>query len=114
MWLRTSKTGPETGARPSTLRVVAAAIALNHKVAGFDATFRYGAARAVLDKLTREEFPGPSRALPLDLDCYLAIRKTAQEWLERAASASSRGAVDIASGLMRDARRRLSEAVALT
>ena len=41
----------------STLRVAAAAIARNHKVAGFDVTFRHGTARAALDKLTREEVP---------------------------------------------------------
>ena len=66
--------------------------------------------------------PPTSRALPLDLNCYLAIRKTAHEprWgrggrLERAASARNRGAVDIAMiGLMRDARLRVSEAAALT
>ena len=59
--------------------------------------------------------------MPLDLDCYLAIRKTAQEprsgrggRMERAANARRRGAVDIAMiGLMRDARLRVSEAAAL-
>ena len=87
----------ETGARPSTLRVAAAAIARNHKVTGFWVPSLFGAARAVLDKLTREEVPGPSRELPLDLNCYLAIRKTAHEprpdrggRLERAASARNR------------------------
>ena len=112
----------ETGVRPSTLRVVAAAIARNHKDAGFDAPVHHGVARTVLDELTRYEAPVPSRALPLDLDCYLAIRKTAHKprWgrggrLERAASARRRGASDVAMiGLMRDARLRVSEAAELT
>ena len=112
----------ETGARASTLRVVAAAIARNHKDAGFDVPVHHGVARAVLDELARDDAPGPSRALPLDLDCYLAIRKTAYKprWgrggrLERTANARRRGAMDVAMiGLMRDARLRLSEAAALT
>ena len=112
----------ETGARPSTLRVVAAAIARNHKDAGFDAPVHQGVARTVLDDLTQDDAPGASRALPLDLGCYLAIRKTASEprWgrggrLERITSARRRGAMGIAMiGLMRDARLRVSEAAALT
>ena len=90
----------ETGARHSTLRV-AAAIARNHKDAGFDVLVQRDIARAVLDRLTREEVPGSSRALPLDPNCYLAIRKTAQEprpgrggRLERVASARSRAQGD--------------------
>ena len=112
----------ETGARPSTLRVMAAAIARNHKDAGFGAPVHQGVARTVLDDLTHDVAPGASRTLPLDLGCYLAIRKTASEprWgrggrLERTTSARRRGAVDIAMiGLMRDARLRVSEATALT
>ena len=112
----------ETGARPSTLRVVVAAIARNHREAGFDVPVRHGVARNVLDELTRDDAPAPARALPLDLDCYLAIRKTAHQprWgrggrLERATSARRRGAMDVAMmGLMRDARLRVSEAAELT
>ena len=112
----------ETGARPSTLRVAAFAIARNHRDAGFDVPIHRGIARTVLDELTRDEGPGPARALPLDLACYLAIRKTAHEprWgrggrMERTASARRRGAVDVAMiGLMRDARLRVSEAAELT
>ena len=112
----------ETGARPSTLRVAAAAIAHNHRHAGFDVPVHRGVARIVLDDLARDDAPGPVRALPLDLDCYLAMRKTARQprWgrggrPERAASARRRGAVDIAMiGLMRDARLRVSEAAELT
>ena len=112
----------ETGARPSTLRVVAAAIARNHRDAGFDVPVHHGVARNVLDELTRDDAPGPTRALSLDLECYLAIRKTAHQprWgrggrKERAASARRRGALDIAMiGLMRDARLRVSEAAELT
>ena len=40
----------ETGARPSTLRVVAAAIARNHKDAGFDVPVDHSVARTVLDR----------------------------------------------------------------
>ena len=113
---------PETGARPSTLRVAAAAIARKDKNAGFDVPVHHGVARTVLDELTRDEGPRPSRALPLDLDCYLVIRKTAEEprWkrsgrLERAASARNRGAVDVPMiGVMRDATLRMREAAALT
>ena len=112
----------DTGARPSTLRVAAAAIARNHKEAGLDVPLHHGIARSVLYELTQDESLGPSRALPLDLSCYLAIRKTAQEprWgrggrLERTATARSRGAVDVAMiGLMRDARLRVRAAAALT
>ena len=68
----------DTGARPSTLRVVAAAIARNHLDAGFDVPVHRGIARTVLDELTRDDAPGPTRALPLDLECYLAIMKTAR------------------------------------
>ena len=76
----------------------------------------------MLDELTRDEVPGPTRALPLDLDCYLAIRKMAHQprWgrggrMERTASAHRRGAVDVAMiGLMRDARLRVSEVAELT
>ena len=75
----------ETGARPSTLRVAAAAIARNHKDAGFDVPVHHGVARTALDDLTRDEAPRPSRALPLDLNCYLAIWKTAHERTARAA-----------------------------
>ena len=53
-----------TGARPSTLRVVAAAIARNHRDAGFDAPIHRGAARTVLEELTQEDSPRPARAAP--------------------------------------------------
>ena len=112
----------DTGARPSTLRVAAAAIARSHKDAGFDVPLHQGVARTVLDELTKDDNPGPNRALPLDLDCYLAIRNTAQRprggrggRLERTSNARRRGALDIAMiGLMRDARLRVSEAADLT
>ena len=111
----------ETGARPSTLRVAAAAIARNHRDAGFDEPVQRGVARTLLYEVTRGEAPGPTRALPLDLDCYLAIRNTAHKprcgrggRLERTANARRRGAMDVAMiGLMRDARLRVSEAAAL-
>ena len=112
----------ESGAKPSTLKVVAAAIARSHKEAGFDAPLQHGVARTVLEELTQDDSPGPTRALPLNLDCYLAIRKTAYEprsgrggGMERVSNARRRGALDVAMiGLMRDARLRVSEAAALT
>ena len=112
----------ETGAKASTIKVAAAAIAHNHRDAGFDMPLRHGVARTVLDELTQEDTPGPTRALPLDLDCYLAIRKTAYQprsgrggHVERVSNARRRGAMDVAMiGLMRDARLRVSDAAALT
>ena len=112
----------ESGAKPSTLKVVAAAIARSHRKAGFDVAARQGVTRTVLDELTPDDSPGPTRALPLDLDCYLAIRKSANEQrsgrgghTERVSNARRRGALDVAMiGLMRDARLRASEAAALT
>ena len=75
-----------------------------------------------MDELTQDDSPAPARALPLDLDCYLAIRKTAYEprsgrggHVERVSNARRRGALDVAMiGLMRDARLRVAEAAALT
>ena len=110
------------GAKASTIKVVAAAIAHSHKEAGFDVPLRHGVAKIVLDELTQVDSPGPARALPLDLDCYLAIRKTAYQprsgrggRMERVSNASRRGSLDVAMiGLMRDARLRVSEAAGLT
>ena len=112
----------ESGAKPSTLKVVAAAITRNHKEAGFDVPLQHGVARTVLEELTQDDSPGPTRALPLYLDCYLAIRKAAYGprsgrggHEERVSNARRRGALDVAMiGLMRDARLRVSEAAALT
>ena len=111
-----------TGARPSTLRVAAAAIARNHRDAGYDAPVQLGAVEPSLDELMRDDDPAPVRALPLDLDCYLAIRRTARQPRrgrggrpELNATARRRGAMDMAMiGLMRDARLRVSEAAELT
>ena len=84
-----------------TLKVVAAAVTHNHKDAGFDVPLRHGVARTVLKDLTQDDSPGPNRALPLDLDCYLAIRKTAFEprsgrggRMERATNARRRGELE--------------------
>ena len=112
----------ESGAEPSTLKVVAAAIACSHREAGFDDPLRHGVARTILHELTQDHSPCPTRALPLDLECYLAIRKTAYEprssrggRMERVSNARRRGALDVAMiGLMRDASLRVSEAAGLT
>ena len=47
----------EAGARASTLKVAAAAIAFNHKDAGFDVPLQPGVARTVLDELTQDNSP---------------------------------------------------------
>ena len=112
----------EAGARASTIKVAAAAIAHNHREAGLVVPLQHGPAKDVLAELTQEDTPGSARALPLDLDCYLAIRKTAYEprsgrggRMERVRNARRRGELDVAMiGLMRDAGLRVSEAAALT
>ena len=109
----------EEGARTSTIKV--AAIAHKHKDAGFDVPLQHGPGYPVLDELTQDATPGPVRALLLDMDCYLAIRKTAYEprsgrggQMERVFSARRRGALDVAMiGPLRDVRLRVSEAAAL-
>ena len=112
----------KAGARASTIRVSAAAITYNHRDAGLDEPLRHDVVRTVLDELTQNEPPGPTRALPLDLGCYISIRKAAYEprhgrggRMERVDTAHRRGAQDIAMiGLMRDARLRAGEAADLT
>ena len=101
--------------------MVAAAIAHRHKDAGFHVPVHHGVARIVLEELGRDDVPGPGRAISLDVDCYLDIRKTAHQsrWgvgsrMERTASARRQGAVDVAMiSFMQDARLRVSEAPAL-
>ena len=44
----------KAGARASTIKVVAAAIAHNHKEAGFDVPLRYGVAKTLLNELTQD------------------------------------------------------------
>ena len=48
----------ESGAKPSTLKVVAAAIARSHREAGYDVAAQQGVARAVLEELTQDDSPG--------------------------------------------------------
>ena len=87
-----------------------------------DVAAQQGVTRVVLDELTEDDSPGATRALPLDLECYLAIRRVAKEQRsgrggheERVLNARRRGALDVAMiGLMRDARLRVNEAAALT
>ena len=114
--------GANSGGKASTIKVVAAALSHNQKEAGFDLPFRHGVARDVLEELNQDDSPGPTRALSLNLDCYLAIMQTACELrsgrggrMERASNARRRGTLDVAMiGLMRDARLRVSEATADT
>ena len=92
----------------------ATAIERNRRDAGFDIPVHHGVARTVLDELTRNDTPAPTGELPFNLDCYLAIRRTAHKprWggrqMDRAASARGRGAVDVAIiGLTRDSSLRV-------
>ena len=111
----------ESGAKPATLKVVAAAIARSHREAGFDVSAQQGVARAVLAELTQDDSPVATRALPLDMNCYLAIRRTTKEahsgrggQEERVSNARRRGALDVAMiGLMRHARLRVNGAPTL-
>ena len=111
----------EAGPKASTIKVTAAAISHYHREGGLDVPLRQGVARAVLDELTQDSSPGPTGALPLVLDCYLAIRRTAHEprkgrggRMERASSAHCRDSLDVAMiGLMQDASLRVSEAAML-
>ena len=98
----------EAGAKASTIKVAAAAISHHHRNAGFEAPNQRGVAMAALSDLARDESPRPTRALPLDLDCYLAIRKTAflprtgrGGRTEGVSNARRRGELDVAMiGLM--------------
>ena len=51
----------QAGTRASTIKVVAAAIAHNQKDAGFDVPLLQGVARTVLDELTQDDSPRPTR-----------------------------------------------------
>lgn len=112
----------ERGTRSSTLKVAAAAIASHHKLSGHANPCDSQIVQSILTDLRRNEEPAQRRSLPLDLDCYSAIRRTAFEprmgrggRLERPESARRRGAVDVAMiGLMRDGMLGVSEAAALT
>ena len=105
----------EAGARAPTIKVAATATSHNHKEAGFDVSLRRGVARTILEDLTQDDSPSSDRALPLDLDCHLAMRKTPYDprsgrdgRLERATNARRRGMLDVAMiALMRDARGRV-------
>ena len=111
----------DTGARPSTLRVIAAAIARRHDIAGLDNPCESEAVQLVLEEFTQGATPGPRRVLPLDMDCYRAIRETAHEprrsrggLMESPEAARRRGALDVAMiGLMQDAQLKVREAVNL-
>ena len=112
----------DTGARPSTLRVIAAAIARRHDIAGIDNPCESEAVQLVLEEFTQGATPSSPRVLPLDMDCYRAIRETAHEprrsrggLMETPEAAQRRGALDVAMiGLMRDAQLKVREAAELT
>ena len=54
----------ESEAKPSTLKVVAAAIARSHRESGFDVSAQQGVIRTVLDELTPDDSPSATRELP--------------------------------------------------
>lgn len=109
------------GARPSTLKVAAAAIADMHARTVLPNPCADHDVQEFLRTLPRDETPTPARSLPLDFDGYLAIRKTAHTprvgkggRTERVNSARRRGGLDVAMiGLMRDAMLRVGEAAEL-
>ena len=112
------------GQRPlrATVRVIAAAIARRHALAELDNPCESETVQLVLEEFTQGATPGPRRVLPLDMDCYRAIRETAHEprrtrggVMESSESARRRGALDVAMiGLMRDAQLKVREATNLT
>lgn len=111
----------EKRSRPSTLRVAAAAIARMHLDQGLDNPCGTEHVQSTLAWLTRNEKPSHPRVLPLDLDCYHAIRMTAHRPrpgrggnMENERAARARGNLDLAMiGLMRDAMLRVREATEL-
>ena len=110
------------GARSSTLKVAAAAIAHAHTRADLPNPCEAETVQTTLAEMATGEEPASSRSLPLTLPCYREIRRAAHQprmsrggRLERPESARRRGAVDVAMiGLMRDARLRVREAATLT
>ena len=110
------------GARPSTLRVIAAAIARRHDIDELDNPCESEAVQLVIEEMIRDQAPSSRRVLPLDMDCYRAIRETAHEprrsrggLMETPEAARRRGALDVAIiGLMRDAQLKVREAAKLT
>ena len=110
------------GVRPSTLKVVAAAIGRRHEELGQDNPCREGPVADEVSRLMSQDSPVPSRSVPLDLEGYRAIRAVAREPRisrggvpERPDTAMQRGNVDVAMiGLMREAMLRVNEAAALT
>ena len=111
-----------SGGSPSTLRVIAAAIARKHKDSDMDNPCVHPTAKSVISSLTLTGTGNPRRARPLQLDDYRAIRKSAfmprrgkGGRMERDSTARRRGAIDVAMiGLMRDARLSVREASELT
>ena len=109
------------GARPSTLRVIAAAIARRHTDAGQPNPCGGPVVESVLAYSERHAPPSAPRSLPLDLEAYRTIRKAAQErrlgrgggWMRRR-NAQERERMDVAMiGLMRDGLLRVKDAAFL-
>ena len=109
------------GASVSTLNVAAAAIARMHTLAVLPNPCAEDDVLEVLRELASDTPPVSVRALPLDFNGYLAIRRTAHTPRisrggrpERPDSARRRGNLDIAMiGVMRDAMLKVREAAEL-
>ena len=112
----------EAGASHSTLRVIAAAIARQHADLQLANPCEDPIVESVLAESERSAPPAAPRSLPLHLEAYRAIRKTAQRprpgrggWDETLLSARDRGRMDVAMiGLMRDGMLRVKEAAVIT
>ena len=109
------------GVRPSTLKVACAAIAWKHTRLEFPNPCESDLVKEVLADAERLAPPSTARSLPLDLECYRAIRRTAllprlsrSGRIEPDQRALDRGRKDLAMiGLMRDGMLRVREASGL-
>ena len=112
----------EGGARPSTLKVIAAAIVRQHTAMDLPNPCESAIVESVLSDSERGALPVAPRSRPLDLEGYRAIRKSAKVPRpgrggreENGLRARERGLMDIAMiGLMRDGMLRVREASDLT
>ena len=111
-----------TDARPSTLRVVCAAIARRHADMDLPNPCDSAIVQDVMSDIERRAPPSRRRSLPLDLESYRVIRETAF-WVRTDGGdrvrvrgrGVARARFDLAMiGLMRDGMLRVREASALT
>ena len=109
-------------ARPSTLRVVCAAIARQHTELGFPNPCDSVIVQEVMSAIERKAPPSRRRSLPLDLESYRVIRETEflvrtddGDWVANRGRGLARARLDFAMiAMMRDGMLRVREASALT